>query len=317
MKRRLEDALQDCLEGLAKGRATVEDCLARYSDLAADLEPLLRMGQRVREVYSVEPSVLYAEAARQRFLAALASRRQRALARTLTARPRRAVWRWAPAALGSAALVTFAVWASVLALGSSGGSVSGPEPGDVVVEIVPPTATATPAQQPLVREIAPKAEEHLAAVRSAVEKRAPVEAAAIQGLREVNENLAATLDDPAVSDEDASYIEGLLAEQEELLPGLAELLPPEASEDLEETIRIAGLVRIKLQQRRSPTATVTPEASPTPEETPTATPEAAGTPASPPTSEATPDETSQPSPMTEAEGEPTQEATPTEPTAAP
>ena len=71
MKKRFEDALQDCLEALATGRATVEECLARYRDLAADLEPLLRMGQRLQEVYDVEPSPLYAQAARQRFLASL------------------------------------------------------------------------------------------------------------------------------------------------------------------------------------------------------------------------------------------------------
>ena len=74
MKRRLEDALQDCLAALETDRATVEECLARYPDLAADLKPLLLMGRRLQEVFDVDPSPLYAEAARQRFLAALASR---------------------------------------------------------------------------------------------------------------------------------------------------------------------------------------------------------------------------------------------------
>ncbi len=315
MKRRLEDALQDCLAALATGRATIKECLARYPDLAPDLEPLLRMGGRVQEVYDVEPSPLYAEAARQRFLAALASRRQRALARTLEARPRRALWRWAPAALGSAALVAFATWASILTVGGgTGGSVSAPEPGELVISAIAPTQVP----QAVVREIAPKAEEHLARIREAVEQKAPVEPMVIQELREVNEKLAASLDVDEVSDEDLTYIEGLLDEQEDLFSGLGELVAPEATGDLEETISIAATVRTKLKERRSPTATSTPagtsEASPTPEaspaaeETPGATPEATETPPSTETPEA--------SPAPEGEGEASEEAPP-EATAAP
>jgi uncharacterized membrane protein len=76
MKTRLADALQDCLAAAPTGRAKVEESLARYPDLAADLEAMLRIGQRLQEAYNVEPSPSYAQAARERFLAALASRRQ-------------------------------------------------------------------------------------------------------------------------------------------------------------------------------------------------------------------------------------------------
>ena len=75
-KTRLADALQDCLAAAPTGRAKVEESLARYPDLAADLEAMLRIGQRIQEVYNVEPSPAYAQAARERFLAALASRRR-------------------------------------------------------------------------------------------------------------------------------------------------------------------------------------------------------------------------------------------------
>jgi hypothetical protein len=70
---RLADALQDCLEAVTTGRAKVA---SRYPDLAADLETLLRVCQRLHEAFSVEPSPRYAQAARERFLATLASRRQ-------------------------------------------------------------------------------------------------------------------------------------------------------------------------------------------------------------------------------------------------
>ena len=73
---RLADALQDCLEAVATGRAKVAECPSRYPDLAAELRPLLWVCQRLHETFNVEPSPLYAQAARERFLATLASRRQ-------------------------------------------------------------------------------------------------------------------------------------------------------------------------------------------------------------------------------------------------
>ena len=73
---RLADALQDCLDAVATGRARVDECPSRYPELAADLEPLLRVCQRLQEALNVEPSPRYAQAARERFLVTLASRRR-------------------------------------------------------------------------------------------------------------------------------------------------------------------------------------------------------------------------------------------------
>jgi len=86
---RLADALQDCLEAVTTGRAKVDECPSRYPDLAADLETLLRVCQRLHEAFSVEPSPRYAQAARERFLATLAGRRQpNTFARRRGAQPR-------------------------------------------------------------------------------------------------------------------------------------------------------------------------------------------------------------------------------------
>ena len=71
---RLADALQDCLEAVATGRARVDECPSRYPDLAADLEPLLRVCQWLLETFDVQPSPRYAQAARERFLATVAGR---------------------------------------------------------------------------------------------------------------------------------------------------------------------------------------------------------------------------------------------------
>ena len=86
MTTRLADALQDCLVAVATGQAKVEECPARYPDLAAELESLLRVCQRLQEAFGIEPSPSYAQAARERFVAALAARRRL----VTTARRRRA-----------------------------------------------------------------------------------------------------------------------------------------------------------------------------------------------------------------------------------
>jgi len=91
---RLADALQDCLEAVAAGRAKVVECPSRYPDLAAELRPLLWVCQRLHEAFNVEPSPVYAQAARERFLATLASRREQ----NTTARRHRAQRRPAKAA---------------------------------------------------------------------------------------------------------------------------------------------------------------------------------------------------------------------------
>lgn len=55
-ERQVQEALNDCLERLAAG-ASVEECLARYRDLAAELEPLLRTATTVAAAASAwQPS---------------------------------------------------------------------------------------------------------------------------------------------------------------------------------------------------------------------------------------------------------------------
>ena len=65
MKRRLEETLEECLAALARGQSTLEECLALYPELAAELEPLLHTARRLQDGYAVDPSPLYAQAARE------------------------------------------------------------------------------------------------------------------------------------------------------------------------------------------------------------------------------------------------------------
>jgi hypothetical protein len=310
MKRRLEEALEDCLTALARGQSTVEECLALYPELAAALEPLLRTAWRLQDAYAADPSPLYAQAARQRFLAVMARRRER----RLVARPARPFWRWAPVALGSAALVAFAVWASLLALGGDGGS----QQTSIVMSEITPTSTPVPVVKADIQGQVARLEAQLEEVRTGAESGA-VEAVVIQQLKEDTAALVASLDQPQPLDpEDVSQIGELLADQEKVLSEVKERVPSQAAEDVDEIIRIAGEGRVKVGKMLSPTPTATPSATPTatPSVTPSATPTPTATPEESPTStviptatppatgtpEATPTETPQPTPSPTVEG---------------
>ena len=306
MKRRLEETLEECLAALARGQSMVEECLALYPELAAELEPLLHTARRLQHGYAVDPSPLYAQAARERFLAAMGGRRQRRLA----AQPVRPSWRWAPAALGSAALVAFAAWAGVLALGGGGGGYQGPS---VAITKVTPISTPEPVVSDVQGQVA-RLQDQLEEVRTGAESGA-LEPVAIQELKESTAALVASLDQPeTLQVEDVSQIGELLADQEQVLSKVKEKVSIEAAEDVDEIIRIAGAGRAKVEELLSPTATLTPSATPTatPLATPTATPSA--TPSATPTPTVTPEEspTSTASPTATPSATETPEVTPTQ-----
>jgi len=309
MKRRFEETLEECLAALASGQSTVGECLALHPGLAAELEPLLHTARSFQRAYEVDPSPLYAQAARERFLSAMSARRQR----RLTARPARPFWRWAPAALGSAALVTFAVWAGVLAVSGGGGS---QEVSIFVDKIVP---TSTPA--PVVSDIQGKVERirgQLKEIQTEAEK-GPVEPAVIQHIQQMKEDTAAlvdSLDQPeGLELDDVSQIDAVLADQEEVLSKVKESVSPEAAEDVDDLIEIAGKGRAKVQQILLPTPTAVPSATPTAAPSPTATPSATPTPTVTP--EESPTATATPSETVTPEETPTEEIPETAPSPTP
>ena len=293
MKRRLEETLAECLAALEGGRLGVEECLDLYPELASELEPLLRLARGLEHVYAVEPAPGFEQAARQRFLTAIARRRQRRLV------PRGAVpvRRWALAALGSAALVAFVAWAGVLAFGGGGGG------SETVFQT--PQATGTPA--PVVRNIdeqVTRIQGRLAEIQSLAEQGVAIEAPVIQQLRQDTSTLVGSLggSQVVVPQEDVSKIGDLLASQEEILSQVKDKVAPEASADLDDTIRMAqeGQNKVDVLLAATPpaggTSAARPSAtpSPTPTRTPTATPEPTGTAA--PTSTPTPSGSPSPTP---------------------
>jgi hypothetical protein len=75
MGRSFEEILAKCLEAVAQGQLTVEDCLSLYPDLADRLEPELRLALGLRRAYLAQaPSAQFQAGARQRFLSAARTR---------------------------------------------------------------------------------------------------------------------------------------------------------------------------------------------------------------------------------------------------
>ncbi|MDP2948790.1 MAG: hypothetical protein Q8P22_04560 [Chloroflexota bacterium] len=306
MNRKLEETLAECLAALEGGRLGVEECLDLYPEVAPELEPLLRLARGLGHAYAVEPAPGFEQAARQRFVTAIARRRQgRLVPRSVGARP---AWRWAPAALGSAALVAFAAWAGVLAFGGGGGGT------ETVLQT--PEATSTPAAVVSnIDEQVARIQERLAEIQSLAEQGVAIEAPVIQQLREVTSTLVGSLGPDnvgLVAQEDVSKIGDLLASQEEILTQVKDKVAPEASADLDDTIRMAQEGQDKVEVLlAATTATATPAASPTPSptltptSTPTATPEPTGTaaPTSTPTPSGSPSATEQPTSTPEASSE--------------
>jgi len=161
-----------------------------------------------------------------------------------------------------------------------------------------------------------QAEEQLSQIRSLAEQGAVIEAPVIHQLREVTSTLVGSLGPDnvgVVTQEAASRIGDLLASQEEILTQVKDKVAPEASADLDDTIRMAqeGQIKVEVLLAATPPAGGTPAASPTPSptltptSTPTATPEPTGTaaPTSTPTPSGSPSATEQPTSTPEASSE--------------
>ena len=52
----IADALGQCLEEIEAGRLTVEECLERYPDYAADLQELLKTQQKLQHTPVIQPA---------------------------------------------------------------------------------------------------------------------------------------------------------------------------------------------------------------------------------------------------------------------
>jgi len=278
-----------------RGRS-IEECLGRYPGLAQELEPLLLTALGLQQAYDAAPRASFQRAARQRFLAAAARRGRRPLA--VAPMPRRFSfgWRWIPAAVGAPGLAVAVALAAVAALSGGGGS---PEGGGLVFETVAPTATPVPAATetpaPPVPAEVPRLVAQLKEIQAQVDQGGVIPREDIQELKDINRSLEQTLSEaPPGVVEAAPQIADLLAQQQAVLDTAREQdqVAPEAADDVNDLISIAGGLQTQIEEMLSPTPeptlTPTPTSAPTETATPVAaSPTATGSPAASPTATAT------------------------------
>ena len=215
MKTGLEEALAECLDSVESGDS-IEECLARYPELARELEPLLLTALGLQQLFDVDPRPSFQRAARQRFLtAALRPRRPRLL--VVPTPPRRFSfgWRWAPAAVGAPALAAAIALAVVMGLSDGGG---GPE-GRITVGVITPAPSATepvPVPEPEeIDKLVARLEVQLDQMQEQVATVQSSRSETIQALKDINQSLEQTLPaSPPEAAEAASQIAGLLDQQQ-------------------------------------------------------------------------------------------------------
>jgi len=62
--KRIERVLATCVDDIEAGKTTIEECLERYRELSAELEPLLRLALEIEKLPSVSPSKVFKARAR-------------------------------------------------------------------------------------------------------------------------------------------------------------------------------------------------------------------------------------------------------------
>jgi len=89
--KRFDSILDNCLERLLSGEESVEQCLDRYPEYSAELEPLLRTALVTQQVASIEPSRDFRARARYRLRSEMTTVRKSSWRSFLTWQPRWAV----------------------------------------------------------------------------------------------------------------------------------------------------------------------------------------------------------------------------------
>jgi hypothetical protein len=353
MGRHLEDILTECLEAVAQGQRTVEDCLILYPESAEHLEPELRLALRLREAYyDAGPPADFQAAARERFLSAvqargvasrparrllpvpvLISRLRRplpalALFSRLHWRPAPAGWRPVAAAIALSFIVGFLGF-STFAVASSGDSL----PGDwryPVKRLTERTRLAFTFGDDARRDYRiTLAEERLHEVQKLAGQERPISESVLRQLIDSTAPLVQTVEPSSVPADQIERITDLTAQQQDVLSTVAPLVEDNAVEELQEAMVVSSEGHDKAVQALATLAQQNPQwvprlstpgtTTPTPGAGASAT--AGATPGLTPTPEATatPESgISSPTPEPEATlnpGEPTAEPPP--PTATP
>jgi hypothetical protein len=354
MRRSLDDILAECLEAVAQGQRTVEDCLALYPESAEHLEAELRFAVHLRQTYAgPEPQADFQTAARERFLSAVQARgvvsrparrllpvpallsllrrplAALALPSRLRWRPAPAGWRPVAAAVALSFIAGFLGFSSFV-VASAGDSL----PGDwrySVKRLTERTRLTFTFGDDARRDYRISlAEERLDEVERLVGQERHISESVLRQLIDSTEPLVQALEPSSVPADQIERITDLTAQQQDVLGTVAPLIENNAVEELEEAMVVSSEGHEKAVQALAALAQQNPQwipslSTPGTTTTPTpgagASPTAGATPGLTPTPEATATPeggVSSPTPepeATPAPGEPTAE--PPSPTATP
>jgi hypothetical protein len=293
MGRSFDEILAECLEAVAQGQRTVEDCLALYPENAEQLESLLRMGSLLDEMRLPEPDPAFQRAARERVLAAAQARPApsggpRRLLPALRAldqwRGRLAPtmsWRRAAATIALAALIGFVGFSSFV-VASAGDSV----PGDWRYPIKRLTEQArltfTIGDDARRDYRITLAEERLNEVQKMASQDRRIGESVLRQLTNATEPLVEALQPDSVPTQQIERITDLTAKQQDVLGQVAPLVDTNAADELQEAMVVSSEGHEKavlaLAQASSNSEGQGPNATPGAGETPAATPGAGGLP---------------------------------------
>jgi hypothetical protein len=251
MGRSFDEILAECLEAVAQGQRTVEDCLALYPEDAEQLELLLRVGSLLDEMRLPEPDPAFQRAARERLLATAQARAvpSRGLRRLLA--PLRALdqwrehlaptasWRRVAASLALAVLIGFVGFSSFVAA-SAGDSV----PGDWRYPIKRLTERArltfTIGADARRDYRITLAEERLYELQKMASEERRIGESVLRQLTQATEPLVQALQPDSVPTEQVERITDLTAKQQDVLGEVAPLVETNAVDELQEAMVVSS-----------------------------------------------------------------------------
>lgn len=230
----IEDVLARCLHALEQRAVTLDQCLARFPEHAAELEPLLRAALALGEVPHHAMSSERVASLEQSVLAA--ARQSARRARQRTSRPKRAVsgvWRWA-VALGIVLIVIAASGSGTVAAASSA------LPGEPLYGIKRTVEELQLTIAPEVRKpelLARFAEERLEEVEALAEE-GNVPPEVIEGMVMSTQTALNALEDTsgAQRDELSEKLSGLTERQQSVLSDVIADAPPQAQPGLQRAL---------------------------------------------------------------------------------
>lgn len=223
MRSEFESVLDTCLDGILVKGDSIEQCLERYPEHAAELEPVLKAAWRVREASAIDPRPEFERAAKARLLTSLGGKAAG------TDKKRLLSWRWQR----RWAVALVAVLALLLSGGGTVAASSDSLPGDLLY----PVKTATEKVQTFftfgkdarASRYIQVAERRLRELELLSEKDRPIPATLLSMMQSETERAVNMLrEGQATKQELLSRLVVLTSNQKTVLVGVIEKAPPEA-----------------------------------------------------------------------------------------